>query len=130
MRQNSYITMHFNTGFVTHNLAGRVPRCSVLKVNFLNVRFRFISCRYLSLITTTEDEFIPFVLFCFWLFHFCFIDDFFLSAATDVLLSIKLFCFICLFCFCDEILSGRNRVFFTLSRHQRFRVKARMISRM
>ena len=90
MRQNSYIRMYFNTGFVTHNLAGRVPRCSVLKVNFLNVRFRFISCRYLSLITTTEDEFIPFVLFVFDYFIFVSSMTFFFPlAATDVLLSKK-----------------------------------------
>ena len=40
--------MHVNTGFVTNSLAGKVPRRSVLNVNFLNVRFRFVSRRDLS----------------------------------------------------------------------------------
>ena len=56
--------------FVTYSIARRVPRCSVLNVNFLNVRFRFTSRRDLSQITTTVDELIPFLSFLFDYFLF------------------------------------------------------------
>ena len=56
--------------FVTYSIARMVPRCSVLNVNFLNVRFRFTSRRDLSQITTTVDEVIPFLSFLFDYFIF------------------------------------------------------------
>ena len=55
---------------VTYSIARRVPRCSVLNVNFFNVRFRFTSRRGLSQITTTVDELIPFLSFLFEYFLF------------------------------------------------------------